>query len=371
MNSRKKIDVTNKVPRVLVAPLDWGLGHATRCIPIIRALQQEGAEVLVAAEGSISKLLDNEFPGIRILPLPGYRIRYARNRLFFNWKLLWQMPRIGGIIKKEKSLLHDWVRSEGIDAVISDNRPGMFHASIPCVYITHQLHIETGNKAMSRYFSSLHRNLINSFDECWVPDLEEGKGLAGKLSHPELLPAIPVKYIGPLSRLKKTESTGTYDLLIMLSGPEPQRTIFENKLLKQAASLPLRIAVLRGLPGDTTLPSHPSHINIFNHLPAEELNRMIGASSVVVARGGYSTIMDLAAMEKPAILVPTPGQAEQEYLSSHLGKEGIFITVAQSELDLKRDLAKTDACKTFPVHFHSEPHSFIRKWMERTGLIRE
>ena len=194
--------------RILVAPLDWGLGHATRCIPLIHLLLHFGNEVVIAASGKTALLLENEFPGIKVLPLPGYNITYSKRPLFFTWKLLFQIPRIRKVIKAEHALLKKWVEEENIDAVISDNRPGLFHEKIPSVYITHQLYVETGILWISRLIGRIHRRMINLFDECWVPDVKEGNGWAGKLSHPDKLPNVPVHYLGILSRFEKINQIG-------------------------------------------------------------------------------------------------------------------------------------------------------------------
>jgi len=326
--------------RILVAPLNWGLGHATRCVPIIQCLISNGAQVIIAAEGKCAQLLKEEFPELKIVHLRGYRVRYSSDPKRFNLKLLLQLPRALITFIREKAFIKKIVRKENIDAIVSDNRPGLFHSDIPAFYITHQLHIETGNKKWGSYAEKIHQFLISSFKECWVPDEEGDNNLGGKLSHPKIFPVVPVSYIGCISRFQKKETVQQYDLLIMLSGPEPLRTMLENKLLHQAAHTSLSIAFVRGLPGITKKIKVGANISIFNHLPSNELNELIESSGIVLARCGYSTIMDLALLQKKAILIPTPGQKEQEYLATYLKEKKYFYTVEQKNMDISKDISE-------------------------------
>ncbi|RYD69792.1 MAG: glycosyl transferase family 28, partial [Sphingobacteriales bacterium] len=333
----QNINIGTKKLKVLVSPLDWGLGHATRIITIVKILQNHDVQVLIAAETAVATLLKAEFPGIAILPLKGYRVQYSRNKKNFSFKLLQQIPGIISTIRAEKRWLKKAIQEHNIDAVISDNRFGFYHGSIPSVYITHQLFIETGKSWMNVIAQKIHYRYINKFTECWVPDFEEeGISLAGNLSHPKKLPAVPVKYLGPLSRLNnKEEATIASDLLIILSGPEPQRTIWEEDLLKQIEPLNEHIILVRGKPGNNETIFPQKNLKIYNHLPAAELSKLINGSSLVLSRCGYSTVMDLVAMNKKAILLPTPGQAEQEYLATYLKEKNLFYTITQQGFQLK------------------------------------
>ena len=324
----------NKVS-ILVAPLDWGLGHATRCIPLIYALQNLGATVILAAEGATAALLQNEFPQVKLLPLKGYRISYSKNKSTFFLKLLSQVPGIYFTIKKENKWLNKIVKEYSIDAVISDNRMGLYHKQVPCVYITHQLYIETGIGRINRLVQKMHYKFINRFTQCWVPDAAGQQNLAGKLSHPAKLPLVPIKYLGILSRFKNQEQPIINDLLILLSGPEPQRTIFENIVLQQLKNNSRTVVLVRGLPLEKKGITAPGNLKMINHLSATELSKYIQQSKWILARAGYSTIMDLAALQKKAILVPTPGQGEQEYLAGYLKEKKMFYTCAQKNFLLE------------------------------------
>ena len=339
-----KINKKNRKKKILLAPLDWGLGHATRCIPVIKLLMGLGADVIIAAEGSIASLFQKEFPGIVILRLKGYKISYSSSKSFFFLKMFMQVPRILSVMKYENEWLNRVITEHEIDAVISDNRFGFYTKKVPSVFITHQLYIKTGSNILDKQAQKINYRYINRFTECWVPDAEGNNNLAGKLSHPEKLPAIPVKWLGVLSRCQITEVQKITDLLIMISGPEPQRGIFEQNLLPQLKNINGSIVFLRGLPAtNDALISENKNVTIYNHLPSKALNEIIQQSKLVVARCGYSTVMDLASLKQKAILIPTPGQTEQEYLSDYLKEKKLFFTVKQEDFSLEKEMENVKA----------------------------
>jgi uncharacterized protein (TIGR00661 family) len=331
----QNFNIPDQKPRILVAPLDWGLGHATRCIPVISTLIKQNCTVIVATEGQIKTLLQNEFPHLQFIELSGYRIQYSRSKYWMPVKLLLQLPKILYRIYAENRWLKNAVKENSIDAVIADNRMGLFHKKITCVYITHQLTIKTGNRFTESIAQKIHYHYINKFSTCWVPDVKGALSLAGALSHPAILPKVPVTYLGPLSRFEKREAESKYDLCIILSGPEPQRTVFEKIILKDLHKAKGIIILVRGLPGETEVPQlNNSAVEIKNHLTADELNSIILQSKMIVSRCGYSTVMDLVKLQKKAVLVPTPGQTEQEYLGRYLQEQKLFYCVHQNSFSL-------------------------------------
>ncbi|HSQ44161.1 MAG TPA: glycosyltransferase [Ginsengibacter sp.] len=323
-------------PKILVTPLDWGLGHATRCIPIINELIYHHCEVIIAASGEGFFLLKKEFPALVILRINTYKISYSRRRSLLLLKLVAQVPAMAISIWKEKLWLDKIIKKYKIDAVISDNRPGMNSKKITSVYITHQLLIKTGNIFFEKIAQKIHYHLIKQFTYCWVPDYKEN-GLAGELSHQENSPS-NVLYIGPLSRFELlTDMPNKYDVLVSISGPEPQRTIFEKKIFSQLKNYNKKVLFVRGLPTEhESLKTENELIQILNHLPADELNKAFQESKIVISRSGYTTIMDLIKLGKNAVLVPTPGQTEQEYLSNYLMKKNIFYSVTQDRFSLDK-----------------------------------
>lgn len=334
-------------PRILVAPLDWGLGHATRCIPIIRELMAQGCDVWLAGEGAQEHLLKTEFPSLPFLNLAGYRIKYSRTKKGLIWKMIKQGPKMQRAIQYENKWLKKTIREYQLDAVISDNRFGLYHKNIPCVFITHQLHIKSSaGKWTEKILQKRNYRYINQFDQCWVPDAESGNNLGGELSHPKKIPDIPVKYTGLLSRFtslsnsKAKEEIQKDHLLIILSGPEPQRSILENKIVKDIGNYPGTATIVRGLPGSSSIIPTTNHFFFYNHLPADELFKEIKKAEYVISRCGYSTVMDLASLQKKSILIPTPGQTEQEYLSGYLLQKKFAYCIPQKEFILVDALLK-------------------------------
>jgi len=327
-------------PRILVAPLDWGLGHATRCIPVIYELLSHETDVWLAGEGAQRAILTQEFPDLPFLDLPGYRVKYARTAAGFLRRMLFQAPRLLRTIKSENEWLKNAADQYGFDAVISDNRFGLYHTSIRSVFITHQLTIKSPmGKWSERYLQKNNYKYINRFNECWVPDQQSADNLAGTLSHPATIPAIPVHYIGPLSRLKKTgtpEKKG--HLFISLSGPEPQRTLLENIIINDIGHYNGTATIVRGLPNSVSIIPSTNDIRFYNHLPTEEYNQQIEQAEYVISRSGYSTVMDLMTLGKKSILIPTPGQTEQEYLGEYLMEQKKAYSLLQKNFSLKRVL---------------------------------
>lgn len=347
---KKKINKLNNKSRVLVIPLDWGLGHATRCIPLIKELQANGCEVIIAAETATKSLLENEFQQLTFLTVKGYRISYSKKSWMLPIKIISQVPRLLIRIYNEHAWLKKVVKKYSINAIIADNRFGLYHSGIPSIYITHQLLIKTGNSLTEKIAQKMHFWFIKQYWACWVPDFGGKENIAGELSHPlKILPNII--YMGCLSRFEKKEYIEKkYDLLLLISGPEPQRTIFEEVLMGQLHQSSSRVLLVRGLPGiagnvkkSWGANASPICLTIKNHLSALELNDAIQQSEWVISRSGYTTIMDLIKLQQKAILVPTPGQTEQEYLARHLMEQHFFFAAQQKGFNLTEALEKASA----------------------------
>ncbi len=320
--------------KVLLAPLDWGLGHATRCIPLITSMLEKGWHVTVAGEGPSLALLKEEFPELEFLHLKGYRVNYPRSRTWFTLWMVAQTPKLAWVIAQEQRWLKRLMKQRTFDLIISDNRYGLYHSTVPSVILTHQLRIYTGWGTLAdQVVNAFTNRYIRRFQQCWIPDVEQGLGIAGRLSHPEQLPS-NARYIGPLSRLHPFALPSSDQIVITLSGPEPQRTLLEERIIAQARELPYRFLIVRGLPQKDVLLPPQSRIRFINHLNAHELAREIAISQMVICRSGYSSVMDLIRMGKKAVLIPTPGQTEQELIAQHVFQKGWFLTQEQSAFNL-------------------------------------
>lgn len=319
---------------ILVAPLDWGLGHATRCIPIIAHLQHLGCKVIIATEGLQENLLKNEFPGVVYVKLPGYRIRYSKSKRFFALKIVMQLGKIYKAVRAEHQWLRHFVTNNSVHGIVSDNRYGFYHAAIPSIIITHQLKILARFAFVERVMQFISYKYLERFNHCWVPDQPGICNLAGKLAHPQKMPEVAVTYIGSLSRLQPVVYPIKYDAVVILSGPEPGRSIFETLVLSQLKSTTHRLCIIRGLPGvQQTLPDMPN-VHIYNHCNAVLLQQIMQESRFVISRSGYTTVMDVCRLQKKAILVPTPGQTEQTYLGQHLHNQKWCMLLQQANFHI-------------------------------------
>ena len=318
-------------------------------------MNSSGYKVFIATDGPQQTLLQQEFPHHTFIKLPGYRVRYSRTKGWLPFKIMQQLPALLRIVQWEHRWLEEAIEQYGIDLVISDNRYGLWTKKCPSVFITHQLNIKAPIW-LERIIQWIHYRYINRFTTCWVPDQEEAGGLAGTLSHPNIQPAIPVSYIGLLSRFDQAYHGDEQMITILLSGPEPQRTILETKIFSQLPTLTQPVVLVRGLPADTSSLSVPSHVKVVNHLSAANLQEQLLKSKLVIARSGYSSLMDFSRLRCKTLLIPTPGQTEQEYLAKRCAEKGYAMYVNQSKLDLHDVLAKLDQQNlVFPsFHFFEE-----------------
>lgn len=325
--------------KILIAPLDWGLGHTTRCIPVIRYLLQQGHKVYVAAEGASAKLLLENFPSLPVLPLAGYRIRYSRTGNMFTAGILMQVPKILAAIRKEHRWLQEQQQLHRFDLILSDNRYGLYHRRLPCVILTHQLQIMSGKGELAdSVLRRLHYRMLQRFHTCWVVDEEERSGFSGKLAHPLPLPR-GISYTGLLSqfsgKVKGPVAVEPNRILVLLSGPEPMRSQLERIVLEQIGAMQMyRFIVVAGNPLGKMVAGLPAHVTYYTHLHAMALLPELQQAALVICRSGYSTLMDLAVCGKKALLIPTPGQTEQEYLSEYLREKEYFNISTQEKLDL-------------------------------------
>jgi uncharacterized protein (TIGR00661 family) len=322
----------NSAKNILVAPLNWGLGHATRCIPIIRELEKNGFTPVLASDGVALHLLQKEFPHLQSLELPSYEIEYAKNGDDFKWKLIKNSPKMIEAIFAEKKIVKKWISEFDLQGIISDNRLGVYSKKIPSVLMTHQLNVLSGKTTWIS--SKLHQYFIKKFTECWISDKKENQNLPGKLGHLKNS-SLNLKYLGPLSRLEKKDLPIKYDLMVILSGPEPQRTFLEQKLSKEIKSFNGKILFIKGIIESEQRIDQDENVNYYNFMTSSEIETAINESKIVLCRSGYTTVMDLAKLQKKAFFIPTPGQFEQEYLARRLKRNGFLPYAKQDDFVIK------------------------------------
>jgi predicted glycosyltransferase len=361
--------------RILICPLNWGLGHGSRDALIVHRLLDAGHEILIAGDGAVLDFLKTEFPDLKSIHLPSsVRITYFRHLpAWLKIFILSPLLLYGFIIERYR--LKKIVRNIRPDAVISDNRYGLWSKDVKSILITHQVSIRfPGFMKFLEYPAALFiRLLIEVFDHCWIPDYAGPQNLSGDLSH-RFPPPSNATYIGPISRFsipakpnEKAEKLPPADLLIMLSGPEPQRTRLEKTVLEQVQALPVSTIILQGLPGKNETIEVGPFQTMISHLPSRELKGLIQNARFIICRSGYSSIMDLAGLKKKALIIPTPGQTEQEYLAYYLSGKGMFLSSRQHNFDLPAALRELEE---FEPEFTLPDEDLLKKIIEDLSLIK-
>lgn len=305
------------VNHTLVAPLNWGLGHAARVIPIIKRLVNEEAEVMIGGNGESLKFLRAEFPNLKYVELPGVDIKYSSGKSQV-WAVLRQLPSIIHYSIKEHRAVKSIVLKYGINTVISDNRFGLYGSGVESIYITHQIMVKMPPllKWLEPIVYRIHRHVIECFNECWIPDYADSESsLAGDLTHKYPLPR-NARFIGPLSRftsLPQKCRPVQCDVLIILSGVEPHRTMFEKVVVERFRNSEKKVVLVRGKAGFSNVDY--GNIEVHGVMTVAEILPYIVGAGKVISRCGYTTVMDMHLLKKTNVeWSATPGQTEQEYL---------------------------------------------------------
>jgi len=319
----------------LITILDWGLGHASRCVPLVKTWQTEGKRVTVASAGSALMLLKASLEGVDFIELPPYAVRYPTRSMIWNMGI--QSPRLWGVMRKEQRIINDYARREKVDLIVSDGRFGCWSETVKSVWLAHQLQIQHRQPWLAWVMNSGYHTFVRQhFAEVWVPDLEGEESLAGDLARP--IAGLPHRYLGPLSRFAdhKLETTEKipYQWLALLSGPEPQRSYLEEELITCLKALDVPALLVRGVPGSTQPTPITANLSIVDWLLGDQLAATIAQAEQLVCRSGYSTLLDAYHWNKPLLLVPTPGQTEQEYLAKYWASRGWAAWQEQGEVRL-------------------------------------
>lgn len=359
---------------VLIAPLDWGLGHATRCIPIIAALQALGYRVTIATEGPHEIILREAFPGLNFLRLKGYGIRYSKKAEGFAFKMLVQIPRILYNIIREFWWLRKTIQGQHFDLIISDNRLGFFHFKTPSIFITHQLNLQTPFVWTTHLLQWMQYTWFKLFyTMVWVPDMEGVKNLSGILGNPTKKPKIPLWYMNVLSRLQAFATNTSIEkpanlFLAIVSGPEPQRSIFQELLWKEGNQMQAPFQIIAGTANQPDNQAVSATGSIIPHLGGPALAKAIQDCSYIISRGGYTSLMELIPFGKKLILVPTPGQTEQEYLARRWQENGWAIAYEQTEFHLETALKAAANFNYQPVPFESFTKEALKETLKQVNL---
>ncbi|MFZ1675835.1 MAG: glycosyltransferase [Saprospiraceae bacterium] len=350
--------------KIFFPVLNWGLGHASRSLPLIKKYMSAGHEVLCASDGEALSMLRRELPDQLVLQLPGYEIFYGSRYMPFN--MLKHGRGMLKAMKAEHELTKVIVARHGIDCIISDNRYGCYHADIPSALITHQLQVFTGQKLLDVYIRRQIRSWCKNFSEIWIPDQSPPDNITGDLSGLNTEP-IPKYYLGVVSELTCVPNAGKYKAVAVISGPEPARTNFEQLVIKQLSALKGNYAVVCGKPGENEKIHEEKNLTIIPYLSRMELSALLNQTTIVISRGGYTTLMDLAKTGHKAIVCPTPGQYEQIYLADRLANLGQCIYRRQENLNLSQALNDVNTIHTIGQNTAARYEDCMERLMHLSG----
>ena len=330
----------NYKKRILFIILNWGLGHATRCIPLIKALT-ESHTITIASAGRSLDLLREEFPDLDCFESTDYEVRASKFKTWLIPSIGLQIPQILGRILEEKRLIKKLVREYKIDMIVSDSCYGAYSRLAPTFFITHQLRFPLPKSLHKTEFLSEWFNyfFFKKYKYIFVLDTRDRINLTGKLSHKGLVSRLDkLVYLGILSSIYPENSGQDIDVLISVSGPEPARTLFEKIILSQIEKMEGKIVVTLGKPERSGQFEKIGNAIIYSHINRKKMNEYMNRAKLIICRSGYSTIMELLSLRKKAILIPTPGQTEQEYLAAHLKELNLFHSLEQRDLDLPSEI---------------------------------
>lgn len=328
----------------LFGVLDWGLGHASRSRVLLQILQEQNYRLTIASSGQALAYLQTHFPEADFLALSNYSISYAVKAKNWKWNLLSQSQDLYKQHLADQQILQAYLKKNQVDILISDNRPSVYSPELPSVYITHQLQLPKGTG--SRLGTFIHQRYYSKFDQIWVPDTQQPTKIAGELTEVKKW-RDKIHFIGMLSTYEKTHEIKKFDFTSILSGPEPQRTLLEQKLAELFSKIDGKHTIVRGT-NQGKLIHAPKNTSIINLASANEIQQILNSSKLVICRSGYSSIMDLISAQQKALLIPTPGQPEQEYLATYFSSMGYFSSCSQNEISLSRIYEAFKSNQTIP-----------------------
>jgi UDP:flavonoid glycosyltransferase YjiC (YdhE family) len=351
--------------KIFFPVLNWGLGHASRSLPLIRKYLNHGHDVIAASDGEALTMLRRELPDQKVLQLPGYGIHYSSKYMPFN--MLRYGPGMLKAMKTENELTSAVVKREHIDCIISDNRYGCYHKNVPSALITHQLQVFTGQKLLDIYIRRQIRGWCRKFSEIWIPDQAPPGNITGELSDVDTTP-VPKYFLGVVSELNCKAAKGKYDAVAVISGPEPQRALFEELVIKQLGALEGRYAIVAGRPNTDDVVREEKNLTIIPYMTRSQLSGLLAQTDIVIARSGYTTLMDLAKTGHKAILCPTPGQYEQIYLADRLASLNQCVYERQENLKLETALQDVKKVQAIGHDAQTKEADFLARLIHLTSV---
>ena len=351
--------------KILFAVASWGLGHATRDLPLINRLLDCGHDVTVVSSERALNLLKLEL-GRRctFLEWPDIPLTLSKTAPLFYAKFTISLPLAFRAIVAERRALEALLDDRPVDRIISDSRFGIRSRRVASFQLSHGLRfIAPGRtRAAELLMEYVYHRCFGRTSSFAVPD-SELDGLSGDLSHDlRFVKRDRISYIGILSGVRCRPAEPDIDCYVSISGREPQRKILEDIVLQQVYDVPGRVIVSLGKPEEAGRIWRHGRSEIHSFVNRVEQEELMNRARMIVSRSGYTTMMELAELGKNALLIPTPGQTEQEYLADYHLQKGTYYSTTQDRLDLPRDLAR--AAKYPGYHPPHRTETSIDRFME-------
>jgi uncharacterized protein (TIGR00661 family) len=348
-------DFNSQKKRVFFAPLNWGLGHATRILPLIKYLLKKNFTIYIAASGRSKELLQNEISECVFLDFPAYPIKYPRSRFFVTRFMLVIFPQMFFAMVKEKRKLKNLQKKYKFDLIISDNRFSLASKEVKSILISHQLRYKLPwpihkMEWLPEYFNYIH---FKKYDKIIIPDVEAGQTLTGELSHDmRYLSKEKLYFLGILCDLEDTipGDDKPIDYFVIISGPEPQRTKFEKLVFRELHKLEGRVVVTLGKP-EKKYKIRMGNAEIYTYFTRRDISRYMVRAKLIISRPGYTTVMEMIELGKCGLFIPTPGQIEQEYLAKHFLKNNWCYSTPQHGFEMRSALKNARTFPGFPDNF--------------------
>jgi hypothetical protein len=339
--------------RIVFGICAWGLGHATRTLPIIRKAIKEGHNVSVVSSGRALSMLRQELgDGPDFFKLEDYQPPGTLNSSMMVLGSILRFPEYVRAIRCEHDFVKRFIWDRKVDVIFSDNRYGFYSRNVPSYFMGHQLRIlnPLGNGILENGTEIYNKFFLYRYAGVLVPDFEED-GLTGRLAHDlSIIDERRLNYVGPLSEFHYRPTTEDVDVFVSISGPEPQRSSFERLVSKQLEDFSGKVVTTLGKPED----NGDSRSNQKSYLSRNDREELLNRSRIVIARSGYSTLMDLYSIRKRGFLIPTPGQIEQEYLAKYHMSRRTYYCVSERDLDIPRQLGEALALSPPTLNYSSE-----------------
>lgn len=319
---------------ILICPLGWGLGHASRMTSIGWRYLNAGKSVTFAGNENVIRFIKAELPDAKTIIFKGYSPIIPSQKWLIPVMALLQLPVWLIIILWEHTKLNKLLKNNHFDLVISDNRPGLYSHRATCIYVTHQLNIQMPSSLLifQRPVNAMHRYFIKKFDECWIPD-DPSVNLSGILSL-DFQTIKNLKYTGILSRFEipvnSVMTSPAVDIIVIASGTEPQRSIYIGLLTQVLSKMPLKSIIFTGK-FQQQIEFSNTNVMVMPYTTAATMKSYLLNTQLIIARSGYSTLMDLFILNQKALLIPTPGQSEQEYLAQRMNQVFGYPVLVQDQ----------------------------------------